>query len=187
MEVYLIRHTRVNVTPNTLYGQLDVGLADSFPQEAAAYRQQLPRDFDAIYSSPLTRCKRLAEALEFPHIEFDDRLKEYDFGHWEGIQRDEIDPFVFKSWRANFVQEPAPGGESFMELYERVASFYQELVQREHEKVLIVAHSGIKRCTWSYLLDLPLENLFRMQIGFGEVMRMELGPTVAGSRILRKE
>ena len=187
MQVTLIRHTRVNVDPNILYGQLDVGLADTFPKEAAAYRQQLPRDFDAVYSSPLTRCKRLAEALEFPQIEFDDRLKEYNFGNWEGLQREEIDPQIFKTWRANFVNEPAPGGESFLQFYERVSSFYQELVRQDYEKVLIVAHSGVKRCTWSYLLDLPLENLFRMKIGFGEVMQLELAEEVRRSRILRKE
>lgn len=186
MQVTLIRHTRVNVEPDILYGQLDVGLADSFPQEVAAYRQQLPRDFDAVFSSPLTRCKRLAETLEYPTIEFDERLMEYNFGNWEGLRRIDIDPHIFKTWRANFVNEPAPGGESFLHFYERVTSFYQELVRKDYEKVLIVTHSGVKRCTWSYLLDLPLKNLFRMQIGFGEVMEMDLAEEVEKSRIIRK-
>ena len=102
MQVTLIRHTRVNVPKDILYGQLDVGLADSFPQEAEAYRQQLPRDFDAVFSSPLTRCKRLAETLEYTAIEFDERLMEYNFGNWEGLRREEIDPNIFKRTKQGF-------------------------------------------------------------------------------------
>jgi len=46
MEVYIIRHTKVAVENGICYGQTDVALADSFQEELAVLKSQLPNDFD---------------------------------------------------------------------------------------------------------------------------------------------
>ena len=67
MEITLIRHTAVDVPPGVCYGQTDVPLKDSFEQEAAATLERLKASmpeggtFDHVYTSPLTRCVRLAD------------------------------------------------------------------------------------------------------------------------------
>ena len=54
MEVFLIRHTKTAVIPGTCYGNSDVDVADSFPEEAEKVRGRLKGErFDAVYSSPL--------------------------------------------------------------------------------------------------------------------------------------
>ena len=58
MEVCLIRHTKTAVIPGTCYGNSDVDVADSFLEEAGKVRESLKGErFDAVYSSPLQRCR----------------------------------------------------------------------------------------------------------------------------------
>lgn len=60
--LYLIRHTRPDIPPGVCYGQLDIGLADSFDEEAANILNWLP-PLDIIITSPLLRTRKLAEYL----------------------------------------------------------------------------------------------------------------------------
>ena len=67
MEVILIRHTSVDVPKGVCYGQTDVPLRDSFEEEASITAQQLQNDvFDAVFTSPLSRCTRLADHCGYP-------------------------------------------------------------------------------------------------------------------------
>ena len=84
MVIYLMRHTAVDVPQGVCYGQTDVPLKPTFETEAtqtAANLQGL--SFDKVYTSPLTRCVRLATFCGYPDAERDDRLKELNFGDWE--------------------------------------------------------------------------------------------------------
>ena len=81
MEIILIRHTSVDVPRGVCYGQTDVPLRDRFKEEATITAQQLQDDvFDAVFTSPLSRCTRLAEHCGYPDAIRDARLKELDFG-----------------------------------------------------------------------------------------------------------
>ena len=77
MEIYLIRHTKPDIVKGTCYGQADIGTTDSFLYEASCIQQHIPAGIQTVYSSPLRRCRQLAEFL-FPQqvIFLDDRLKE---------------------------------------------------------------------------------------------------------------
>ena len=91
MVIYLMRHTAVDVPQGVCYGQTDVPLKPTFETEAtqtAANLQGL--SFDKVYTSPLTRCVRLATFCGYPDAERDDRLKELNFGDWEMHRFDEI-------------------------------------------------------------------------------------------------
>ncbi len=183
----MIRHTRVEVGPGMCYGQTDVDVADSFEEEAQAYHQSLPLRFDAVFCSPLSRCRKLAERLDRGVPHFDDRIKELSFGAWENTPWNAIDPVVLEEWMKNFVHQPPPGGESFQEFFDRAASFYDDLTQKDYKKVLVVAHAGIFRCTWAYLLGIPLDHLFRLQIGFGETLVFQHDPDPSRRRITSKQ
>ena len=92
MEVYLIRHTSVDVAPGVCYGQTDVPLRPTFEAEAAVCNQQLQSlaPFDAVFTSPLTRCVRLATFCGYPDAIRDIRIMEINFGAWEMKPFDEI-------------------------------------------------------------------------------------------------
>lgn len=185
MEVYLIRHTRVAVEKGICYGQSEVDLADTFYEESAYIKSQLPETFDAVYSSPLNRCKQLA--IQFSNdIIFDDRLKEMNFGDWElkdwnAISKEEIQP-----WYDDFVTTETPNGDSFENLYFRCSLFFEELRKQNFKKVLIVTHAGFVRSTWSYLLDIPLKNTFKISIHFGEILLFHLAKNSDEDFIIKK-
>ena len=85
MEVILIRHTSVDVPPGVCYGQTDVPLKPTFEAEAAVTAENLKTylPFDHVYTSPLTRCVRLATYCGYPDAERDKRIMEINFGDWE--------------------------------------------------------------------------------------------------------
>ena len=84
MEAVLVRHTSVDVPPGVCYGRTDVPLKATFPQEATAVAAALPTPpFDAVYTSPLSRCERLAAFCGWPDAVRESCLLEMDFGAWE--------------------------------------------------------------------------------------------------------
>lgn len=142
--IYIVRHTKVAVTPGTCYGWSDVPLAESYPSELADIRKQLANViFDYIYSSPSVRCRRLANDLG-SNVMIDDRLREMHFGEWEGLPWGMIyERQDSREWFDNYMTHHTPSGESFADVQRRVASFFETLPIDGN--VLIVAHAGVIR------------------------------------------
>jgi alpha-ribazole phosphatase len=127
-EVWLVRHTAVDVPAGTCYGRTDVPLRRTFPAEAAeVWRALAGARFDEVWSSPLSRCTRLATACGFASPRLDDRLMEIDFGEWETRRWDEIQDPALALWYADYLHARPTGGESFGEQRARVAAFLEEL------------------------------------------------------------
>lgn len=185
MEIYIVRHTKVAIEKGICYGQTDVLLADSFQEELAQLRNQLPSDFDQVYSSPLQRCKTLAEQFSSSII-FDDRLKEMHFGDWELKAWEDIPKEEIQPWYDDFVNYETPNGDSFESLHLRYTSFLDELRTKNHQKVLIFTHGGIIRSTWSYLLEIPLKNTFKLPLHFGEILHFHLAEKSDEDYIIKK-
>lgn len=174
MDIYLIRHTQTNTPKGLCYGQQNVGLADSFAQEVAALKQKLPNLAPdcQVYSSHLDRCLQLAEHLSSSIIT-DARLVEVNFGDWEGIPFNDIDPAVLQHWTDNFVHTPPPNGESFSDLCVRVGDFWQELLGSEHEQAVIITHAGVIRALLAHILKLPLAHAFHFRVDCGSVHKFQ--------------
>ena len=95
MRLHFIRHTRPDIARGVCYGQSDIPLAASFAEEAEDVRARLTERLEGrtpirIYSSPLSRCRRLSEALGYEAPILDARLLELNFGEWELQRFDEI-------------------------------------------------------------------------------------------------
>ncbi|MDZ7936494.1 MAG: histidine phosphatase family protein [Emticicia sp.] len=123
MEIYLIRHTEVIGSKTICYGQSNPPLAATFVEEAALLKAKLPTDFDAVYSSPLQRCRDLATALQFENVHFVDELKEINFGDWENRKWNDLNQEELNDWMSDFVHIKPPNGENLIELNLRVSSF----------------------------------------------------------------
>ncbi|MCW9708063.1 alpha-ribazole phosphatase [Fodinibius salsisoli] len=174
MDLFLIRHTTPDIEEGICYGQKDIDLADSFPDELKKLGAKLPENYPdfPIHSSPLKRCRELAQQLAKQQVTTDSRLKELDFGAWEGRAWDDIDPEQLQPWMQNFVEVACPGGESYRQLYDRAVDWWQEVIQLEHKQVLVISHSGVIRCIISHILEVPLKNSFRLSIDYGSVTKV---------------
>jgi alpha-ribazole phosphatase len=71
---------------------------------------------------------------------------------------------------------PAPNGESFLTLSERLNQFLAEkiAIQKTIPQIVIMAHGGIIRAALSYFAGLPLENAFKFDIKYGSVTKISV-------------
>ena len=168
MEIYLIRHTTPDVAKGVCYGQTDLNLAKTYPQEFERLKAHLPETFDLLYTSPLQRCAQLAESLA-SEMQVDDRLMEMDFGDWEMKPWADIPQEVLNPWMQDFVKTPVPGGESFGELIERVDAVWQEISKQDVDRILVVTHGGVIRSVLGAVLGMDPKQFFSMEIDYGGV------------------
>lgn len=174
MRLYLLRHTRLSVDSGLCYGQADIDVAPSFHAELALIRAKLAAlTFDGLYTSPLQRCHKLAEALSIGEAIADDRLKELHFGDWELKKWDDIPRPAFDVWANNYATQSPPNGETFAQLHARAIHFLQD-VQSKHagQDVLVVAHGGLIRTLLADVLNIPLKGLFRFEIDYGSLTQL---------------
>lgn len=180
MKVTLIRHTRLQVAQGVCYGQSDVDIASTFVQELALIRQKLSHwQFDAVFTSPLQRCAKLAQALAPDAIRHDARLKELHFGDWEMQAWADIPRDVFDVWAQNYATLSPPNGETFSELQGRGVAFLSEMqAQFPQGHIVVVTHGGMIRTLLAHTLNMPLKGLFRFTIDYGSLTQLDFCQTI---------
>ena len=179
MRITFVRHTAVDVAPGVCYGQSDVRLKETFPQEASVVAESLANirnesgeEFDAVYRSPLSRCRLLAEACGFPDAVADESLLEMNFGEWEMKRYDEIDDPRLQEWYDSWLSTRATGGESFMDQRRRVRDFIREKRESDERNILVFTHAGV---IISAMLEAGLgdiSDIFSKQPPFGGIVRL---------------
>ena len=184
MKLTLIRHTALQVASGVCYGQSDIDVAASFADELNALKLKLAEsDFDAIYTSPLQRCTKLADGLVGTFNKgatlVDDRLKELHFGDWEMQTWDSILREIFDEWAHNYANLAPPNGETFSQLQQRGVSFLEDALQKHSGgNIVVVTHGGMIRALIAHVLNMPLKGLFRFTIDHGSVTQLEFGESV---------
>lgn len=144
-----MRHARVALASGYCYGASDVA-ADAAASHAAALAlaQSLPQGL-SLWHSPLSRCELLALDLKGLRPDLilkpDPRLRELDFGAWEGRAWADIPRAQFDEWMADFAHAPAGGsGESVAALMDRVADACDDW-RASGRDAAWVTHAGVIR------------------------------------------
>jgi probable phosphoglycerate mutase len=151
--IIAIRHGETSWNADSrIQGQRDVGLNDTGRWQARRVGEALAgEDITAVYSSDLGRAhqtaQHIAEATGIPVVRTEG-LRERSFGIFEGKTFDEIHhhwPDHAQSWRRRVPDwQPPEGGESLLELRERVRRTMEELAARHPgEQIVVVAHGGV--------------------------------------------
>lgn len=150
MKLWLVRHAPVLLAPGSCYGALDVP-ADGAATLACAQALAgvLPHGL-GVSTSPLQRCERLAQVLQGLRpdlaVKTDARLREMNFGSWEGRRWDTIAPSEFDAWTADFAGHAVGGhGETVRAVMARVGAAFDELVK--DADAVWVTHAGVIRAT----------------------------------------
>ncbi len=177
MEIHLIRHTTPGIEKNICYGQSDVLLKDTFPEEVKVVLEKLPCSADVIYSSPLIRCIKLADEIaqtfNLPVLE-DDRLREMNFGAWEMQRWNDIDQEALMKWMNGYQYEQCPQGESYLDLVSRLKEFYNEIKLKQYRSVIVVTHAGVIKSSHVILRGLSLEDAISLKVEFGSILTMNI-------------
>lgn len=177
MQVYVIRHTEVDIPQDLCYGYLDVPLKENFLEDFEDLKSKLPSHFDEVFTSPSKRCLDLANFIS-PKITKIEALREMNFGDWEGKLWQNIPEEESKYWTNDIINEKTPNGESLKEMYVRVHDFINELRTKNSENVLLVTHSGIIRILFSLILNIPLLDIFKLKIGYQSVYQFRISENV---------
>jgi alpha-ribazole phosphatase len=146
-----VRHAPVREDGGCIYGQKDLGCDTSDRVVFKAVGKILPRDA-VWYASNLKRTHQTAAAIwaaGFPRpakMQHEAALAEQHLGEWQGLNRAEFfasRPIEVGSYWFAPIDHPAPGGESFLDLYNRVRGAI-ERINNEHvgKDVIAVAHGG---------------------------------------------
>jgi alpha-ribazole phosphatase len=169
VQLFLIRHPTPVIDPGICYGRLDVDCHD--PEAVArALRPLLPTGI-VVHSSPSRRALRLARALS-PHapVRIDARLREIDFGTWEGQRWEAIDRREIDAWAADIDGFTPPGGESVAALRARVLGFAASL----KDDAALVTHAGVLRVLVGHWRQLPVADWSRLEFAFGELVCLDI-------------
>jgi alpha-ribazole phosphatase len=172
MEILAIRHTKVAVEKGVCYGQSNVPLATTCKDEAHGVVCDLkPYNYSSIYSSPLDRCLFLANRIGNRAIQ-SSALMELDFGQWEMHTWDEIDSPESRYWMDNYILVQTPGGESFMQMTDRVRLFLEKCyIHHKKETIVWVCHAGVIRVLYHLCNQVPLNEVFNISVGYGSLHR----------------
>ena len=175
MEIYLIRHTTPKVENGICYGQADLDITETFLEEVEAIKPHLPSDEIKVYSSPLQRCKKLADALfDGLAIDVHDDLMELNCGQWELLPWNDIPKEEIQPWMDDFVNVAVPKGESYVDLHNRVVKRFNEIVSKQ-ESAVIVAHGGVLRSILSHITSTPLKESFdAFTLHYGCVVKIKV-------------
>ena len=168
MRLHLIRHLKPVIEPGVCYGRHDCS-AESVEAAALALRAVLPAGLP-VWSSPLIRCRALAEQLH-THPLIDDRLAEMHFGDWEERRWDDIPRAELDAWAADVAGYSPPGGESPRDLQRRALDFVASLAVPE---AVIVTHAGVIRTLLAHWQELPPERWTELNFAFGSCTVVEV-------------
>ena len=136
LTLLLTRHGLTPAGDAILGGQLDVPLAPEGRVQAEALTRRLACvRIDRVVSSPMLRALETAQTLAAGRpVEVDERLRELDYGRWEGLTYAEVeahDPELRARWEHDPAETHSPEGESGDDVAARALSFLVDLLEAE--------------------------------------------------------
>lgn len=187
MELVLIRHAQPHVEPGVCYGRLDLPLADPMFPCVESLAQALDRHGSGrparIIASPARRASEtarlLAAAIGHADVEHEPRLREVDFGEWEGRRWDDLPREGLDQWAADLMHACPHGGETTGAAWARVAQWADEMQAHADRAgcVWVVCHAGPMRMLAAHWLRMPLTATLDWQLGWGASCAFRLLPS----------
>lgn len=179
-----IRHAPVP-SGGKLYGQCDLAADCSELPVFRSLSEWLPEQ--AVWlETPLQRTRQTSLAIRehwpadkgagiVPGIEAD--LIEQSFGDWQGMTYAELDRSRDGAWHRFWLMPAstaAPGGESFVDLYERVSAAILRLTAaHKGQDIVAVAHGGTIRAALGLALGLEPEAALALNVDNCSLTRLD--------------
>jgi len=154
--IIAVRHGETAWNVDTrIQGQLDIDLNDKGRWQAQRVAQALADEpIHRVYSSDLSRAHATARAIAqhaseptAREVQLHTGLRERGFGTFEGQTWADIEtnwPEESRRWRQRDPHFAPPGGETLVQLRERIASAVAALAaQHLGQQIVLVAHGGV--------------------------------------------
>src|SRR5215469_8716703 len=150
--IVLVRHGHVDwIAPERFRGRAELALSDLGRRQAQALANYIAKTWgpDAIYTSPLGRCRDTGAAIAAPfkvEPRVADALCDIDYGEWQGLTREQAKerwPDEIELWFRAPHLAVIPGGETLPVLLSRAAAALRKIL-RVHNSgtVVLVGHDS---------------------------------------------
>lgn len=183
--IYLIRHGEIQCGREKMYiGVSDIQLSNVGIDQA----YKLKHFFESINVNKLY-CSDLKRTVETSRIISEstnlkvtalNELREINMGDWEGKTFKEIKlkfPDEFQRRIKEVGSFKPNGGESFYQVQKRAVGAFQKICKSDDENILVVAHAGVNRSIISWILQIPMENIFRFKQDYGCINKIVCNET----------
>jgi probable phosphoglycerate mutase len=171
--IVLVRHGQTEWNRVERFrGQADVPLNETGLAQAEATAQRITVEWRpvAIYSSPLSRAVKTAEAIARQFglpVQTHRGLTDIDYGQWQGLTPDEARerwPEMVDAWYGAPETAQIPGGETLNHLRVRTMEAVRGLAARHLGKtIVLVGHTVVNRAILLSVLGLRNHRFWRLK------------------------
>ena len=177
--IILVRHGQTEWNRVERFrGRADVPLNETGLAQAKATGQRVASDASlseewqpvAIYSSPLSRAVKTAEAIAQHFnllVQAHPGIADIDYGQWQGLTPDEVKarwPEIHHAWYNAPHTARIPGGETLQDLRARGMAAVNELAARHAGQTFVmVGHTVINRIILLGVLGLGNDHFWRLK------------------------
>ncbi|EWM53492.1 histidine phosphatase family protein [Ruminococcus flavefaciens] len=162
MKIFSTRHGQTEYNNrDIILGVTDIELDETGLRQAEALAARIAdlSIIDLIIASPMKRAQKTANIVAERcglNVITDERLREWDYGEYEGMYR-YTEGFAVN--KINFGVRMGKNCESLLQLSHRVYSAIDEIIAKYHDKtILIVSHGGVCRVIETYFNDMTTES-----------------------------
>jgi len=173
IRIILVRHGHVDwLAPERFRGRAELPLSSLGRRQAQAAAGYIAATWkpDAVYTSPLGRCRETSAAIAAPfRLEPRpiDGLADIDYGEWQGLTRDQAKerwPDESELWfRAPHIAA-IPGGETLAAVLSRATAALRDILRHHSDQsVVLVGHDSVNRVLLLFTLELPLSRYWHLR------------------------
>jgi broad specificity phosphatase PhoE len=174
-EIILARHgeTEWNVE-GVFRGRIDIKLNQNGLKQAELMAEHLSgQKIEAVYSSPLKRASKTAEAVARRHrlkVEIVNGLTDCHFGQWQGLHLREVRQKykrLYQQWAESPQLVKIPGGESLDGVRERALGVLNGVIAKHAGRVVLVSHRVVNKVLICALLGLDNSHFWNIKQDVG--------------------
>lgn len=157
MRFYFVRHGETDWNKHRMFqGHTDIPLNENGKKQVQWAAQYLSdKKIEAVYTSDLARAHETAQIIAGAHglkpIK-DDRLREVNFGEWEGLSFNEISAKhkeALDAWLDDIIGTQLPGGGKIEDVLRNLVSFINDMISINYQELVVATHGGvIKTLIW---------------------------------------
>jgi len=155
-------------------GRIDVALNETGLAQAAATSRRINAVWQpvAVYTSPMSRAVKTAEAIAAPRglkVQIVEGLNDIDYGEWHGLTPSEVQsrwPDILDTWYRTPHLAQIPGGETLQLLSQRCSEAIRQIIgQHTDQTVVLIGHDSVNRVILLHALGLPLSRYWHLGQG----------------------
>jgi len=185
--VFVVRHGESvdNASGDRYSGITDSPLTERGLRQAEDVGRALQKEgIDRIYTSPMKRAVMFARVIQSKTggmLIIDRRLRELDYGDWEGLTHQEVFerwPKLYTAYKQDPIKNRPPNSEDPREAAERILSLWSDILRSmSHEnfhRVVLVTHNSIAKILLCSILGEPLSRYRERRIDNASITKIAI-------------